>query len=274
MKLIKKLMAVALCAAVALGVMCIPAKAEAAGRTTFTIKYNGTGWSFYSSLEADNTWKGVGVLGDYFNDGDVIVISGEDTNGTVRCDLTISKRIGELCTTNNAFASVYANGGCDFAYAVGNSTLVVNGNVTRAAASNNGVLQVNGNVSELEVNYPDFNKSTDNDPVFAVTGKVATAKIKINSEQGYGTYYNIAAGKCMPDKFGILWLEDGEYSKTGVASSTATASTSTSTSTAKTEKKLDDVPKTGSTGMATSMAFFAMAAVLAVSAVAIKRREQ
>lgn len=272
MKTLKKLITVALCMALSLSVLVLPSKAEASERTTYLVHADGGKWYYMKSTDANN-WADASGLNNAMVDGDAVVIDGvgNDAADLTVCTLDITKRIGELAIAGGATGIVNAAGGVDLYYVTGGATGVVNGNVAKATASNQGILQVNGNVQELEVSYPVSYQSTDNDPKFAVQGKVNKATVKVNSECGIQTVYDIANNKAVSDKFGIIWLSDGEYSKETTASVNVAEA---NTTTAKTQdKELDDVPKTGSAGMATSLAFFAMAAILAVSAVVLKRRE-
>lgn len=258
MKSLKKILAAIACAALVLaGVVIVPNTAKAAGPKTYTVHWDGSGWYYQTSI--DSTWLGISSLDSGFNAGDSIVVDGQGQAGLTTCNITVTKATGDLCAAGGATAIINVSGGnANRAYATYGGTLIVNGNVNTALVSANGIVQVNGDVDVLEGDYS-YGKV-----FYGVTGSVNTAHVKINSDtQDY--YYSIPAGKMKLDANGIVWLNDGEFSRTPGAKAPGTGNAG----------GLDDVPKTGSFALEYSIIVIAAAIILgATSVVLLRRKEQ
>lgn len=262
MKIVKKLMTALLCLTVVVAGMMVPAKANAANAKTFTVHFDGNGWYFKTT--ENSTWLGIDSIDSYFNAGDSIVVEGNGDSSIKRCEITVSAAVGDVCSSYNATTILYASAGVARAYAAYDGIIIVNGNVDTVMASALGVVQINGNVNVLTADYANGNAR------YGITGTVNKATAKINSETP-DTYYSIVAGKMIPSESGIVWLNEGEFSRTpGAAPSPAPAAPSNNSNNA----ELDDVPKTGSFVFELSTVLLAAGAVLgAASAVVLFRKK-
>jgi len=257
-KIVKKLMTALLCLSVAFAAIMLPATAKAEGAKTFTIHYNNGDWYFQTN--EDSRWMGVTEIERYFNAGDSLIIEGSAADKNL--NLTISNYIGDICTSGGATAIINANGGAAKAYATYGGVTVVNGNVDTVLASAEGTVQVNGNVNVLSADYAKGNA------LYGISGTVNKATAKINSDT-VDTYYSIKAGKMTPDANGIVWLNDGDYSKdpNSVPASSTTATPAANNS------QLDDVPKTGSFVFEISIVLIAAAVVMGIASVVLLKKK-
>lgn len=249
-----------LCLALGLAAVMIPNTAKAEGSKLFTIKYDNSAWYFQTS--EDSRWMGVTEIGRYFNAGDSIVVNGVAGNPTFT--FTIDTYVGDVCVSGPITAIIYANGGAAKAYAAYGGVAVVNGNVDTVLASANGTVQVNGNVNILSADYSSGNA------LYGISGTVNKATAKINSET-VDTYYSIKAGKMTPDANGIVWLNNGDYSK-DPNSVPASSATTTPANTAN-NNQLDDVPKTGSFVFEISIVLLAVAVVMGIASVVLLKKK-
>lgn len=257
-----------LMALLTLGIIAIcfamPKTAKAAGEKTYTFHWDGSKWCYQTSL--DTNWVGVENFAGSFKAGDSIIVDGQSQAGLATCELSVSGGTGDVCAAGGAKVIVNVSGGTvGKAYAVIGGTLIVNGDVNLATPVGTGVLQVNGNVNTLEVNYDSGNAK------YGVSGTVGKAYAKINSETP-DTYYSIKAGKMNPDDKGIVWLKDGEYSKTA---GSAPANTS-APATAKTSGNdgYDKVPKTGYYGLGSSLLLIVIALMTGTTSIVLLKKKE
>lgn len=262
MKIVKKIMTALLCMAVACAAVMIPNTAKAAG-VTFTVHFDNSEWYFQRST--DSTWLAISSIDSFFSAGDSIIIDGQGKANLTTCNITVSKLVGDVCTTGSATGIVNASAGVTQAYATGGASTVINGNVDTVVASGAGAIQVNGNVNVLIAEYNNGNA------IYGITGTVNKATAKINSET-VDTYYSIAAGKMNPDANGIVWLNDGQYSKVPGATTPTTTPATTPANTAN-NNQLDEVPKTGSFVFEISIVLIAAAVVLGAASVVLLRKK-
>lgn len=262
MKTYKKVLMALIALTIVAICLAIPQTAKAAGEKTYTVHWDGSNWFYQTNL--DSSWVGIETLAGSFNAGDSIIVDGQSQSGLKTCEITLTQGTGDVCSAGGATTIINVSGGTvGKAYAVIGGTLVVNGDVNLATPTGTGVLQVNGNVTTLEANY-------DNGVAkYAVTGTVGKAFAKINSETP-DTFYSIKAGKMNPDANGIVWLNDGEYSKTPGAAPAPTPNNKP----ANNDDDLDDVPKTGSFALESSIALLILAAFMGTGAVLIFRKKK
>jgi len=263
-KIVKRLMTALMCLSVAFAAIMIPANAKAEGARVFTLHCEGGDWYFQTN--EDSRWMGAGMINDYFNHGDSIVIEGSSTDSQL--SLTITKFICDLCTSGGVVTNIKADGGVQRAYACYGSTMVVNGDVYNVLASSQGTIQVNGNVNILNADYASGTAR------YAITGTVDQATAKINGDTVI-TVYSVAAGKMIPGDNGIVKLNDGEYSTTPGATATTTTNTNNTANNANNanNNQLDDVPKTGSFVFEVSIVLIAAAVILGVASVVVLKKK-
>lgn len=263
MKIVKKLMTALLGLVVVAAAVMIPNTAKAAG-VTFTVHWNGSDWYFQRST--DSNWMHISSIDSVFADGDILVIDSLGDASAETCEVTITKRIGEACVANGVKGIINATVGVSKAYGASNGIIVINGNVDEVFASANGVIQVNGNVNVITTDYSAGNAR------YAVTGTVNKATAKINSETP-DTYYAIPAGKMIPAADGIVWLADGQFSRTPVDGGSVINTPATTAPAGNANNQLDEVPKTGSFVFEISIVLLAAAAVFGVASAVVLRKK-
>lgn len=263
MKIVKKLMTALLGLVVVAAAVMIPNTAKAAGET-YTVHWNGSEWFFQRST--DSTWLNVESIDNFFSAGDHIIVDGEGKSGLLTCNITVSKLVGDACATGGATVIVNSASGTTQAYAAGNGTTIINGNVDTVVASGAGVVQVNGNVNVLIAEY------NNGDARYGITGTVNKATAKINSQQ-VDTYYAIAANKMFPDSNGIVWLADGQFSRTPVDGGSVINTPATTAPAGNANNQLDEVPKTGSFVFEISIVLLAAAVVFGVASAVVLRKK-
>lgn len=253
MKRLSKILAAVMCAAVVVGMLMIPNKAQAEDATLFTVHFQ-NGWFF----EYKGEWYGIGSIDSYFKAGDKILV--EETayapDKTVIIDVT--KKVSEFAVSGNVTAIL--NGNAGFAYAVNGGTLVLNGTADKVGAYPRSVIQINGNVGYFEASYGD-----GVDTSFAVTGTVDHFKGRVTDlKTSPEEVYDIPAGKCFTGKnyLNYVQLETSELKTTPSTTPVVTATTPSGA------KELDEVPKTGLTASGTVICLV-MAAVFAFGAVLV-----
>lgn len=265
MKTLKRLLVALISIGFFAACLMIPQTAKAAGEKTYTVHWDGSKWFYQTSL--DSNWVGIETLAGSFNAGDSIVVDGQGKDNLKTCEITLTKAAGDICSAGGATTIVKISGGTvNNAYAINNGTLVINGDVNLASPSGLGVLQVNGNVTTLEANYDSGNAK------YAVSGTVGKAFAKINSETP-DTFYSIKAGKMNPDANGVVWLNDGEYSKTPGNNPAPTPDNNKKPAN-NNPNDLDKVPKTGSFALESSIILLVLAAIMGTAAVLILRKKK
>jgi len=259
MKGFRRIAAVLMGIVMIFGILQMPVKAEAADKQVFHFAYDTThsNWAYQVNGGVWNT--NLSAVKNYFNDGDVISVTGDAGAPTINIDL--GKRASEIAVSN-AFAIITAD--ADYAYAIQNATLVINGNVKKGECYYTATFQINGNCEEFNAYYKD---EADVYPVFAVTGTVTKANVKYTESTAVPkTIYSIPAGKFVSSSIGGVWIEKTDYS-------TTPPTTGNNTSGSKNNKgELDSVPKTGY-GLAGSVVFFMLAAGFTVVGVLFKKKE-
>lgn len=251
----KKILAIVLSVVVALSVMTIPVKAEAAGGTTYYFAYDtaNSSWSFKSE---NSGWMSLIQLPSVFVAGDTISVNGEGTADVLKIKLDVA--VSEV-GVSGATVLVTAPS-VSYAYPVEGASLVINGDVKKAEVYPGTVLQINGNCGEFVAHYTnDFS----NAPMFAVSGTVDKATCwNTVSHPNVGTMYSVPAGKFASSENGGVWLAEGEIKTSAPAN----------TNDKKKDTEYDKVPKTGS-GIVESALFFLLSAACAVAAVYFKKKE-
>ena len=268
MKKISSLLACAMSFAIVLGTLVFPVNARAAA-TTWYVKYDeGKNDYFFSDAPDTGNWANASELDRYFKEGDTIIVDGVGKGANLQDKVSVSKTIGELAVIGCANIIVEAPRATK-AYSVVGSTAVLNiPFVDNAAAYPGAVIQVNGSVGKFTVDYN--GDASGNHPAFGVTGTVDEASVKYEKSLLVpGTIYSIVKGKFVSDDDGVCKVEAGEYSLTPGGSSAPAAAPSATPAT----KQLDAVPKTGNLQLSESFVFFLLAAVFAIGAVAIRKKE-
>lgn len=257
MKHLKVFLTMALCLAMVLAFAKTPVKAEAAEATTWYISYDGGSSDWYISTDK-YYWSRIDLTG--IKEGDNVVVDADN-----KCDkqlvLHIAPSINELAVVGGASVAVNVPH-VNHAYSVNGSTTAINCNVSSVDAYHTGVIQVNGNVDKLVAHYDD-----SADTMFGVSGTVGQANVKWTKDllSNNTTVYNVAKGKMVTNQWGWVSLEDGDYSLTPTAATTAAPQKDN-------KKQLDAVPKTGVAGERESFIFFGLAAVFAIGAVVYKKK--
>lgn len=255
MKRLSKIWAAVLCAAVVVGTLLVPTKAQAEDATTYIVHFQNGWWVQVK----DGSWVGLGSIDSYLKDGDSIVV--EETSYTPGSSAVIetSKKISQFAVSGNVSGII--SGNVAHAYTANGGTLVVNGHVDKLSVYPNGTAQINGNAGFVEASYADGVLTK-----FAVTGTVDHFKgrvsdYKVSPEE----VYDIPAGKCVSSgDLSYVWLPEGTLKTTPSATAQAAATAPANNN----KKELDDVPKTGLTTTGTVMCL-ALAAAFAFGAVLV-----
>lgn len=254
MKRLSKILAAVLCAAVVVGTLLVPTKAQAEESTTFLVHYQDGWWVQVK----DGSWVSLNSINSHLKDGDKILIEETSYTPGTQAIIKTDKKISEFAVKGNVVGVLHAN--VDHAYAVSGGTLIVNGRAEKVSAFPGTVNQINGDAGYVEASYAD-----DVATRFAVTGKVDHFKGRIsNGTVSPEEVYDIPAGKCVSTgDASFVWLEGATLKTTPSATTQAVATAPAANS----KKELDDVPKTGLTTSGTVIclsiaAAFAFCAVL------------
>lgn len=250
----------AFCMAMLALMMVSPLKAEAAGRNV-KITYD-TGTSAWY-ININNTyWTSIGGgQVTTLEDGDVVIVDAAGATPASSVKIVTDKKLATLVVTGNVTFIMDMPTPADLVYAANGATIIINGSVKKVMANAGCTTQISGNVEEVEAVF-----EGDKFPIFAVSGTVGVLKGKMTDGKIYtdiaysfpaGTVHAYAADK------GVVRVSEGTLNGQPVTSNNPGG-----------KKELDEVPKTGSGyGLHTSIIFFGLAAVLAIAAVTVKRRE-
>jgi len=252
----------ALCMVLVALVFVKPVEAEAAGRNVKITWDTGTN-DWYMQINS-TYWLATNGTVVSLEDGDVVVVDAAGVTPSKTLNIITDKKLDTLAVTGDMTLTITLSQKIGTIYPANRATLIYNGDAGKVIANAGCITQINGNVDELEATYV----STEDAPIFAVTGTVGTLKAKITD----GTIntdiaYDFAAGTvhAYADDKGVV------FAKPGTLKGSPSASTNTTT-TQNGGKELDQVPKTGN-GVSTSLLFFAVAAMLTIAGVTFKRHE-
>lgn len=258
MKKLIGMLAGAFCLALA-AMMINPIQASAAGRTV-RITYDITSDAWYEQIDG-GYWTATGGNVVDIQDGDTVVVDAANQTPTVPIHIITDKRIAELAVTGKFTFTINLSTPADLVYASNGATLIYNGDAKKVYFNAGCIVQISGNVDYAEVKY--VNNLI---PVFAVTGTVGEFHGKLNDgKMVTDVAYDFAPGTVHSYEDGVVYVEEGSLKG-------APASAGSNGSTGNGPRELDEVPRTGS-GVNTSIVFFALAVVLAITAVTVKRRE-
>lgn len=268
MKNLKKVFALAMSVVTVIAMTLVPkvyANAEESDVTTWYVTFSGT--RYYVSNNKRNWWtEGLNAVDSEMKDGDHIIVNGDNACGDIAVEITVTKKVGDLCVTNGGNGIVYAPY-AENVYVAGSGVLVAHvDTANKVDIYPEQTLQIIGNVNTFEAHYD----SQRTAPKFGVSGTVKKGTLKYrndSSESYFGTIYDIAAGKCKGDANGIALIEKGQYSST--PSTTPAAKPGNNG-----KKELDSVPNTGAREISESFIFFALAAAFALGAVICKKKIQ
>lgn len=269
MKKIVKLVSLALTLAVAFGLLYRPVNANAAGPATWYVVFDVNSNKYFASTDKAN-WMSLWDMDKYFGAGDNIVVDAAWAATPTDVEITVHAAAGEIAFIGGTKGIVYGTT-CKNTYAMDGSTGILHmtkvDNVTGIAG---GTIQVFGDVGKLT---SDYSKEAEGKYfIYGVTGTVDEALIKYHNSYLYpGTVYNIKAGKCYCSATnGIANFYFGDYDTEPGAAPAAPATAPAADG----GKTLDKVPKTGANEISTSAIFFMLAAILALGAVAYKKKYQ
>lgn len=259
MKKLIGMLAGAFCLALAV-MMVKPIEARADEGRYVLIKYDNGGW-----YERINNGYWIYIQGGVVDieDGDTILVDAGDQHPASAVPIVTDKRIGTLAVCGDVFFTIDCPTPADLVYAANGATLIYNGNAKKVVCNPGCRTQINGNVDDVEAKY-----LSNSDPIFAVTGTVGVLHCKMTD--GIITTdlaYDFAAGTVHSDEKGVLYVEAGTLK--GAPGAAAGNSNGSGNSNG---RELDDVPRTGS-GVNTSVIFFGISALLAITAVTVKRKE-
>ena len=230
MKQLKKLLSILAVLALCLSpLFSTPLTANAAGGTTYYVKYVSSLNNFryqVGSWQDGQEHFGLDLLHANIKDGDTLVIEDNHDAGII---LSVNVALSNLTVLDGNAVVVSAKKITDF-YALQGSVSAVNGDITNAYIYDNSVANLNNNVKNVTI------INSRGDLLEATVAVEGTCDYIIASGKSYKhfEYYNFKADTLYVEN-GVLKTDAGNYSKTPSATNT-TPSTPSS--------EYDDVPKT------------------------------
>ena len=226
-KILSILAALVLCL---LPLFSTPISANAAGGTTYYVKYvpslNEFRYQLGSWEEGQEHWHLTSLTAN-IKDGDLLVI---EDNADVGINLNVDVSLSNLTVVDGNLVLVSAKKITDY-YALNGSTSSITGDITNAYVYDNSVANINNNVDNVII------INSKGDLLEATVAVAGTCNHIVASGKSYKHFelYNFKANTLRVEK-GTLKTDAGNYSTTSSASPNTPSNT--------TGDEYDDVPKT------------------------------